>query len=110
MRPPESRGFGQTLREFQALLNAVAQGHTPDRADAMAYTRLRDELVKGGSDAPIPGFVHQCLSIASFKTFIGLYHSSKEARQRFIEESFARSNRMFDRRPLRSVPRSSDGF
>jgi hypothetical protein len=110
MRQPEVSGFAEALRDFQALLIAVAHGHTPNRSDAMAYTRLRDQLVQAGPDAGIPGFVHQCLSIASFKTFIGLYHSQRSARQAFIESSFARSNRAFDRRPMRAPLRGSDVF
>ena len=110
MPPSEPAAMAETAREFQALLIAVAHGHTPDRAAAMAYTRMRGELVKGDADGFIPGFVHQCLSIASFKAFIGLYHPRKAARQEFIEESFARFTRALDRHPLRFPPRRSNAF
>ena len=102
--------MAETAREFQALLIAVAHGHTPDRSAAMAYTRLRGALVNAGAEGLIPGFVYQCLSIASFKTFIGLYHQQKAARQEFIEDSFARFTRAFDRHAMRSLPRRSNGF
>jgi hypothetical protein len=110
MPPSEPPGVAQILREFQPLLIAVAHGHTPDRGASMAYTRLRSQLLQAAGQAPVPGFVHQCLSIASFKTFIGLYHPQKAARQEFIEESFARLARPFDRRPARSVARHFDAF
>jgi hypothetical protein len=109
MRQPEHLGLAEALREFQALLTSVALGHTPDREAAMTYSRLRGELLKAGPDVPIPGFVYQCASIASFRSFIGFYHPQKIARQEFIENSFARANRVFDRRPMR-FSRNSDAF
>ena len=100
MRQPEPLGFDEAAREFQALLTSVALGYAPDREAAMTYTRLRDQLLAARGLAVIPGFVNQCSSIASFRTFIGLYHPDKIARQEFIEVSFARINRSFGRRPL----------
>jgi|SRR5665647_1716681 len=101
MRQPEHLGLADALREFQALLTSVALGHAPDREAAMAYSRLRAQLLNTGTDALIPGFVYQCASIASFRTFIGLYHPLKTARQEFIENCFARANRAYDRRPIK---------
>jgi hypothetical protein len=109
MRQPENLGLAEALREFQALLTSVALGHTPDREAAMTYSRLRGQLLDAGPDAAIPGFVYQCASIASFRSFIGFYHPQKNARQEFIENSFARANRAFDRRPMR-LGRSFDAF
>ena len=110
MRQPDTLGLGEALREFQALLTSVALGFPPDREAAMTYTRLRDRLLAAGPEAGVPGFVTQCSSIASFRTFIGLYHHAKTARQEFIEDCFARANRSFGRRPMRRFGRSFDDF
>ena len=109
MRQPAHLGLAEALREFQALLTSVALGHTPNREAAMTYSRLREQLLKAGPDAQIPGFAYQCASIASFRSFIGFYHPQKTARQEFIENSFARANRMLDRRPTR-LARNFDEF
>ena len=75
----------------------------------MTDSRLREQLLKAGPETQIPGFVNQCASIASFRSFIGFYHSQEAARQESIENRFARANRMFDRRPTR-LARNFDEF
>lgn len=111
MRQPDALGLGEALREFQALLTSVALGFSPDREAAMTYSRLRDQIMAAGPEVGVPGFVNQCASIASFRTFIGLYHFSKTARQEFLEDSFAVANRAFGwRRAPSRTPRLGGKF
>ena len=76
------------LEEMIELLKMVAGMRSPGRELAVRYTNSRAALLAGGFRAPVPGFLHQCVSVFKFHDFINLYAPDLESRIRFIDQAF----------------------
>jgi len=93
-------GVAEALTDMQDLMVAVAFAHAPDRAASMHYTACRDSLLVSEVADLLPGVLIQCVSIASSRTFISLYHSDKRARKSFIEDSLSAASNALHGRPI----------
>lgn len=84
---------GEALAELIGLMRQTAVSGGSQRPNATRYTAFRDILMQSFLRPYLPGFVHQCLTIARFQDFIHLLDPREEVRLLYLERAFEASLR-----------------
>lgn len=78
------------LLELQMILRVVSATGSLDRIWAFRYTDCRDLLLESELRSALPGFLHQCVSIDNFHSFIRFYHPEISQRHQYIDDVLGR--------------------
>ncbi len=101
--PPEI-GEAEAFEELFDLLRAIAGGRPADRLEAVRYSTCRGVLLAAGATRSLPGFLHQCQSVARFRDFITLYDPGPAERERFVRKAFELTRDRFELQSAFDLP------